>query len=292
MTLFQPKSRNFNYESPRVCANCKHEFCGRFCNICGEKVVENEDFGLESYLMGLIGAYTSFDGKFWKSLSTLFTDPGKISFDLSRGVTVPYMKPITFFFLANFIYFLLPYNYTFNSSLESQLTQMPYSDFAVDLVRQKMISKSLSEADLILIYGEISASLAKLLLFLLVVFLLPFLYLIAFSTKKNFATFLHLSLELSTFIILVPLVGFSIIRDLLTWILQRLGTNWDGTISDGIYSSILSFFILIFFGFALRKVMGFSLLESTLKSAVVVLSLIVVLTAFRFILFLSTLYSI
>lgn len=292
MALFHQKNRNFDYESLRICAHCKHEFCGRFCNYCGEKVVEKEDFGLESYLIGLIGAYTSFDGKFWKSLRTLLTSPGKISFDLSRGVTVPYMKPITFFFLANFLYFLLPYNYTFNSSLESQLTQMPYSDLAMDLVRQKMISKSLSDAELTLIYGEISASLAKLLLFLLVVFQLPFVYLIAFRTKKSFATFLHLSLELSTFIILVPLVGFSIIRDWLTWILQRSGTNWDGTIGDGIYSSILSLFILIFFGFALRKVMGFSPLESILKSAVVVLSLIVVLTAFRFILFLSTLYSI
>ena len=292
MAFFKQTREKFDYQIERECVHCGQRFAGRYCSFCGEKVLEKEDFGPKSYLIGLIGAYTSFDGKFWNSLRTLLTSPGKISFDLSRGVTVPYMKPITFFFLANFLYFLLPYNYTFNSSLESQLTQMPYSDLAMDLVRQKRISKSLSDAELTLVYGEISASLAKLLLFLLVVFLLPFVYLIAFRTKKSFATFLHLSLELSTFIILVPLVGFSIIRDWLTWILQRSGSNWDGTIGDGIYSSILSLFILIFFGFALRKVMGFSPLESILKSAVVVLSLIVVLTAFRFILFLSTLYSI
>lgn len=292
MASFQQKNRNFNYQSLRICAHCKHEFCGRFCNYCGEKVVEKEDFGLESYLIGLIGAYTSFDGKFWKSLSTLLTSPGKISFDLNRGVTVPYMKPITFFFLANFIYFLLPYNYTFNVSFESQVTQMPYSGFALDLVKKKMTSESLIESDLVLLYSEISASLAKMLLFLLVVLITPFIYLVSFKTGKSFAAFLNLSLELSTFIILVPMVGMSLVRDALTFALQKTGIPWDGSISDGYYTSFLALIILFFLAFALRKVMGFSQIKSLLKSFIVTFSMIFVLTAFRFILFLATLYSI
>lgn len=292
MAFFTPTREEFDFEIERTCSHCEHRFCGRFCSRCGQKVVEKEDFALKQYLSGLVGAYTSFDGKFWNSLRTLLRSPGKISYDLNRGITVPYMKPITFFFLANFIYFLLPYNYTFNSSMESQLTQMPYSTFAVELVKGKMTSKSLTEAELTPIYEEISYSLAKLFLFLLVILLLPFIYLVSARSGQGFASYFHLSLELSTFIILVPLVGVSLLRDGISWLLPRLGMVWDGRVGDGPYSSFLSIIIWVFLVFALRKAMGFSWIQSGIRASVITLSLIFVLTAFRFVLFLATLYSI
>lgn len=46
------------------------QFKGRFCGLCGEKVVEKEDFEFRNYRIGELVVYTSFDGKFWNSLST------------------------------------------------------------------------------------------------------------------------------------------------------------------------------------------------------------------------------
>lgn len=292
MAFFTPKREEFDYETERTCSHCKHRFKGRFCSHCGQKVIEKEDFGLIQYISGLLGAYTSFDGKFWNSLRTLLRFPGKITYDLNRGITMPYMKPITFFFLANFIYFLLPYNYTFNSSLESQLTQMPYSKVAKELVKDKMISKNVTEAELTIAYEDTSYSLAKLLLFLLVILLLPFIYLVSFRSGQGFAEYFHFSLELSAFIILVPLVGVSLLRDGMAWISVSFGFIWDGRIGDGPYSSFLSLIILVFLVYAFRKAMGFSWIQSVWKASVITFSLIFVLTAFRFILFLATLSSI
>lgn len=291
MNFWKKRTVTFDFQITRKCKHCEATFQGKFCNICGEKVLEKEDQTLKNYLLNLLNAYTFIDGKFFNSFRTLLLKPGKITEDISEGITVPYMQPISFFFLANFIYFFFPVIQTFNTNLYNQLNGMPYSGFVENQVAKYLDVNNITIADLSQIYDLNSTGNSKLLLFLFVVYLIPFIILTNYSRNVSFVKYFHLSLEFVTFILIVPTVGMSLLTRGVTEILLTLNLNWNGEISDGYYSIFLSFIILGFFVPAIRRVMKFPWWRSILGGVLLVSSLIIVITIYRFTLFVATFYT-
>lgn len=291
MNFWRKRTQAFDFQITRNCKHCEASFQGKFCNICGEKVLEKEDQTLKNYLLNLLNAYTFIDGKFFNSLKTLILNPGKITADISDGITVPYMQPISFFFLANFIYFFFPVIQTFNTNLYNQVNSMPYSGFAKKEVTEYLSKNEISLQDLSMIYDLNSTGNSKLLLFLFVIYLIPFIVLTNYSKEVNFVKYFHLGLEFVTFILIIPTVGISLVTRGISELLFALGVNWNGAISDGYYSIFLSLIILFFFVPAIRRVMGFTWWRSVFGGILLVSTLILVITIFRLTLFVATFYS-
>lgn len=291
MNFWRKRTEAFDFQITRKCKHCEASFHGKFCNICGEKVLEKEDQTLKNYLLNLLNAYTFIDGKFFNSLRTLLLKPGKITEDVSEGITVPYMQPISFFFLANFIYFFFPVIQTFNTSLYNQLYRMPYSGFVEKEVTEYISENNLSLSDFSQIYDMNSTGNSKLLLFLFIIYLIPFIVLANYSKQVNFVKYFHLSLEFVTFILIVPTVGISLVTRGISQLILGLGVNWNGEIRDEYYTFFLSLIILGFFVPAIRRVMGFSWWRSILGGILLVSALIVVITIYRLTLFLATFYT-
>jgi hypothetical protein len=291
MNFWRKRPAEFDYQITRTCRHCGHTFQGKFCNRCGEKVLEKQDQNFKNYLLNLLNAYTFVDGKFFNSLRTLLQKPGKLTSDISDGITVPYMQPISFFFLANFIYFFFPVIQTFNTNLYNQLNRMPYSGFAREKVNGYLSKTNSTLSDFFEIYDLNSTGNSKLLLFLFVLYLLPFIVVTNYSKRVNFVKYFHLSLEFVTFILIVPTVGMSLLTRGLSVILQVIYSDWNGEINDVFYSSFLGLIILSYFVPAIRRVMGFSWWRSLLGGILLVLSLIIVITIYRFTLFIATFYT-
>ncbi len=291
MNLWRKRPIEFDFQISRSCKHCGNTFQGKFCNLCGEKVLEKQDQNFRNYLLNLLNAYTFVDGKFFKSIRTLLLKPGKLTSDISEGITVPYMQPISFFFLANFIYFFFPVIQTFNTNLYNQLNRMPYSGFAKEKVNEYLIKTDLSYSDFSSIYDLNSTGNSKLLLFLFVLYLLPFIIVTNYSKRVNFVKYFHLSLEFVTFILIVPTVGMSLLTRGISEILQVIYSDWNGEINDAYYSTFLGLIILGYFVPAIRRVMGFSWWRSILGGILLVSSLILVVTIYRFTLFLATFYT-
>jgi hypothetical protein len=201
------------------------------------------------------------------------------------------MQPISFFFLANFIYFFFPVIQTFNTNLYHQLNRMPYSGFAREKVNEYLSKTNSTLSDYFAIYDLNSTGNSKLLLFLFVLYLLPFIVVTNYSKRVNFVKYFHLSLEFVTFILIVPTVGMSLLTRGLSEILQVIYRDWNGEINDVYYSSFLGLMILSYFVPAIRRVMGFSWWRSLLGGILLVLSLILVITIYRFTLFIATFYT-
>ena len=291
MNFWKKKTESFDFQITRRCKHCEATFQGKFCNICGEKVLEKEDQTLKNYLLNLLNAYTVIDGKFFNSIRTLLTRPGKITADISEGITVPYMQPISFFFLANFIYFFFPGSQTFNTALYNQLYNLPYSGFVERNVSEYLVKSQLNLSEFSQLYNMNSTSNSKLLLFLFVVYLIPFIVLTNYSKKVNFVKYFHLSLELVTFILIIPAVGISLLIRGISELIIRLGVEWDGVISDGYYSLFLASIILIYIIPAIHRVFNFPWWRSFLGGILLVSILIVVITIYRLTLFLATFYT-
>ena len=72
------------------CKNCQHEFTGKFCNQCGEKVYSEHDKSLKHVFEEGFHFLTHFEGTFFNTLRTIVLRPGKLSLDFCYGIRKRY----------------------------------------------------------------------------------------------------------------------------------------------------------------------------------------------------------
>ena len=136
--IFKKEKDQFDFNVLRTCRTCDNQFRGRFCNVCSEKVIENDEYTLMTFIRSLVSAFTPVEGKFLKSLLLTIRRPGQLSRNIADGIRVPYMKMLSFFLLANFFYFLFPTWDSFNSSLHTHMQMLPHQEKARVMVNERI----------------------------------------------------------------------------------------------------------------------------------------------------------
>lgn len=246
-SLFKKKPDTFDYEESRICRCCNNMFKGRYCNICGEKVIEPSERTFLTFLDNLLNAFTFLDGKFIKSLKLLVTRPGQLSRNIADGKRVPYMKMVSLFFVANFFYFLFPFFDSFNSSLYSQTTLMgQHSVKAKSIVDEEIAKRQISLEEFQGKYQTQSTNLSKLLLVTLVLAMTITYMIINYSKKNYFFDHLLVSLEFYSFHLLVNMLLLPAIMLLMIKLASGVGWDWTGVLTDKFFSWPVYGFILYF----------------------------------------------
>lgn len=234
---FIKRQDNFDLEAIRACKSCGNSFQGRYCNICGEKVIEPHERTFVHFLDSLLNAFTFLDGKFMKSMKLMLAQPGLLSRKIADGVRVPYMKMVSLFFVANFFYFLFPSFDTYNSSLHTQLNSLGSHSVKVrEIVNRHMEEKGVSMEEFQRVYIEKSTNLSKLLIVVLVLMLTGILMAINYSSSVNFFDHLLFSLEFYSFQLLVNLVGIAFAFKLLQQGFNYLG--WGKGFTQSIFPAV------------------------------------------------------
>lgn len=253
-SLFKKKPDTFDYEESRICRCCNNMFKGRYCNICGEKVIEPSERTFLTFLDNLLNAFTFLDGKFIKSLKLLVTRPGQLSRNIADGKRVPYMKMVSLFFVANFFYFLFPFFDSFNSSLYSQTTLMgQHSVKAKSIVDEEIAKRQISLKEFQGKYQTQSTNLSKLLLVTLVLAMTITYMIINYSKKNYFFDHLLVSLEFYSFHLLVNMLLLPAIMLLMIKLASGVGWDWTGVLTDKFFSWPVYGFILYFLFRAQRR---------------------------------------
>ncbi len=283
---------NFDYALARTCLNCSHAFAGRYCPRCGEKVLNEKDRSLRHYFSDVFNAFTFIDGKFFKSFRTLVASPGKMSRDIVSGIRQPYMKPIAFFFVANFLYFLFPFFQTFNTSFHLQAHAMPYSELAQTVIDKKLSSASYDPDQLEAVYNASSTNWAKMLLIMLVVYLFPVLILVNYQRRVYTLDHLAFTLEFMTFVLFVPtlLVGSTL------WLIVRCARWADIDLSHLLGDQVTLPIVLILFAYffvtGIRRFYGFPWWRTILNSVLLIAGVYLALVLYRFTLFFVTMSTV
>jgi hypothetical protein len=105
--LFQSKA-SVPVEEPEnhTCENCDHEFKGKFCPNCGQKVDEfNRPIG---YILHFYLSHSfAFDNRTFKTLKHLIFKPGFITVEFFKGRRIRYISPFQILMVLSFIFFLL-----------------------------------------------------------------------------------------------------------------------------------------------------------------------------------------
>ncbi len=199
---------NIFLDNPNIisCKNCSNEFEGKYCNICGEKVLDSNERTIR-YLFGqVINGFTFVDNKFLKSFWYFFFKPGFLANEFVNGVRKKYSSPLSFFFVANLIYFLyVPFD-GLNSTLWSQMNFQYYSGVVTNLVNEKVENNNLELSQYTIEYNQQSTKIAKLTLILLVPIFSVFVLMINFHHKRLYVDHLVYTLYFISVVIFIMML--------------------------------------------------------------------------------------
>ena len=77
------------------CKNCANIFEGKYCNECGQKVIDGR-FTVKRFFLDLFQIITNVESGLWHTVRMLFIDPAKVIRNYTSGITRPYYPPLRF----------------------------------------------------------------------------------------------------------------------------------------------------------------------------------------------------
>jgi len=120
------------------CASCGAALSGPWCAQCGERARRPGEVSIGEYLGELVDALTNLEGRFLGSLRALIFQPGLLTSEFMAGRRVKWMRPLHLFLLINLAYFFLSAWNTFSTPLAMHLTinNFPHRPAASALVNR------------------------------------------------------------------------------------------------------------------------------------------------------------
>lgn len=275
-----------------TCKTCQNTFPGVYCNRCGEKVIDPKEKSFRYFLGNVFNAITFVDSKFYRSLKLMLLKPGFVSSQIIQGIRTPYIKPISMFFIVNLLYFLMASSDTYNTRLDSQLNQMPYSKVVIGIVEQKIEKENISLDVFRVRYEQQSTSLAKLMLIVFVLFTGVFILFLNMRKKLYFYDHLTVSLEFNAMFIFIGNVVLHWFMFLLIKFISWMGISLDQYLTDPVYTSIAVIIAMTILYFMQRRVYQDSAVWSLVKALAFIPCLAMSIIAYRVILFFVTILTV
>lgn len=275
--------------SVNICKNCAHPFTGNYCNNCGEKVYTHHDKSVAHLFEEGFHFITHLEGKFFTTVKTMLTQPGKLSLDYCNGIRKKYFKPLSFFLLLVVLYLLFPIAQGLNMSISAHVQSSTYGKYAKEQAIHLMISKHLTEAYLVEHFHTASEKVSKLLLILIIPVMALWSWILTYK-KKNKLYFDHFifSTEVNAFMVLWSFLLLPLVTRFI-YILAHLFTKQE-YFSDLLFAFLAIGCISIYTFVAARRFYNMSILKSFLYTLLFVgVYIFVFQYAYKFLLFIISL---
>jgi len=176
------------------CLNCGTSIAGDFCYSCGQSVRENSDRSISQLLGEILGNLFFLDNRFFLSLRYLLFSPGRMTVEFLEGKRKKFISPVTLFLFLNLIYFFASQLSDYSISLFDQVVGQPYSEWAVQSLKEKMIYKELDLGKMVkeglnisdygVTYQTMSDTISKTIMIVNVPIIAGFVYLLAFMKRR------------------------------------------------------------------------------------------------------------
>lgn len=198
------------------CKNCKSPLTGKFCSSCGQKAYTDKDKSISNLLQEAFHFMTHFEGKFFKTIITIYRYPGKLSMDYCNGIRQHYYKPISLYLLIVILYLLFPLASGMNMEMKHYKGSLITGKYISNQIENKIIKNNITEEQLSEKFHEKSKNTSKFLLLLLIPLSAPMLYLLYIRKKRylfdNYILLTEINIFfLLTFFILIPVIFLPVI---------------------------------------------------------------------------------
>lgn len=275
------------------CMSCGEPLSGRYCSSCGERALSKHDYSIGHFFELTAESMFHMDGRVVNTFRLLLQQPGVLAEYFLEGRRKPYMGPVQSFVVANFIYLLIqPFTLvtTFTTTMQQQMTQRPWHALARRMIEAKIASSRLTEEKYSDQFDHMAHLQAHTLLIILVPLAAIVLMVLFGRSRKFFAEHLVLSFYTNAF--------FLIWYALATWICAvglRLWLLAGGRLNLDIYEWVIILSIgipfTVYLYFANRRFFTEPRSLTWIKSILMLLSYLGIITVYRFILFFTTFYA-
>ena len=275
---------------PWTCPSCRIVVSTPYCPACGERPLHPRALTIRGLSDQAFEAFTNIDGRLLNSFRCLVSRPGALTVAYLEGRRKPYLGPVALFVATNVAFFAmesLTQGLVFTTPLDSHLHTQPWSDLARPLVARRMASLGTT----IELYApRFDAALALHARSLILLMALSFAVLPAIVFRRRarpFAAHAVFSLHLYGFMLLLFCVATAIPAAGLVF----GGVRSPSRLLDGILSVSLLVACGIYLYFAIGTVYGGSRAARVIESIGLTIGVAAIVLAYRFVLFLITLYS-
>jgi hypothetical protein len=274
------------------CVSCSAPVQGRYCSACGELRADLRRDGVHHFGLELFESFTHLDGKVFRSLRTLFAQPGELTRHYLRGARRPYMTPLQVFLVANLVFFLMQSWVSWNTlttPLVAHTSMQPYSELAREHLRHFVEQHGVS---LDLVRQKFDAAVvvyAKSLVLLMVPLYALGSALVCVPRPRGvlaqFVAALHLY---AAFLLFQSLV----LGPLALAIAKGLGADRSEIVADQVVTVLLALVMTVYNAAVLRRVFGFGRFSSLARALLLDGVFGLVLMSYRFLLFFIVLHTI
>jgi hypothetical protein len=158
------------------CPSCECRRTARFCSSCGEERLRPTDLTIPDVVAQLARNVSEIDGRLLRSFRTILVAPGALTAAHIKGQRRSYLGPLALFFVANALFVLLQSltgEHVLSSPLASHLHQQDWSDLARTMVDQRLRTQDRSLAEYSVDFNEAATFNAKALMVLMVLAFAP-----------------------------------------------------------------------------------------------------------------------
>ena len=272
-----------------ICPTCKLPRATPYCPSCGEEPLAPRDLTLRGLAEKLLHAVTSVDARTARTAWKLLRHPGQLTLAWTGGVRRAYVAPFQLFLIANVLFFAIQSmtgENVFSSSLDSHLHHQDWSDLAQSVLTQRLEAKQVSLAEYEPVFDRAVVLNAKSLILLMTApfaLLLPVVFL---RQRRPFMVHVVFSLHLYTFLLLLFCVAL-----LAAKVSALLGYGGlDAPRVDNVLSAANLFACAAYIYFAFGAVYGAQGAPRVTKAILLAIAVAAIVLAYRFALFVITLY--
>jgi hypothetical protein len=273
-----------------TCPTCGQPRNTPYCEQCGEEPPAPKDLTLRGLLEKGLHAVTSIDARVARTAWFLLREPGALTQAWTRGTRRQYVAPFQLFVIANVIFFALQWATginVFSSTLDSHLHHQDWSSLAQSLLAARLdktrvpLERYAPEFDRAVVLN------AKSLIVLMALSFAPLLPLMFMRERRAFMVHVTFALHLYTFLLMLFCAA----------LLAAKASEWLGVggLDVPVVDTVLSMVNLAACAAYLYVAIG-PVYQATggtrvVKAVVLALAVAAIVLAYRFALFLITLYG-
>jgi len=273
-----------------ICPACDTPVTTPYCPACGERQPHPHELTLRGLLRQAVEAFTSLDGRLWRTLGNLLGRPGALTVLYKHGPRKPYIGPFALFLLTNVLFVAmeaLPGSNIFSTPLDNHLHNQPWSPLAQELVSHRLEEMQTTLDAYAPIFNQAVARNAQSLVILMVLPFALFPPMLFRKSRMPFAVHLAFSLHFHAFLLLLISIALLIpVIDLWLGGAGLASRRLDNGIAIG---SLLICAVYLYL--SAGRVYGGSGITRISKAVLLVLAAASIFLGYRFMLLLVTLYT-
>jgi hypothetical protein len=272
------------------CVACGADLSGQYCAACGEAAAHH-DYSLKHFAEEALETFAHVDGRVFSTFRSLLTRPGLLTTDFLVGRRKSQIGPLQLFVICNVIYFLIqPFTVfaTFTSTLAIQTSERPWHRMASAMVASKIGARHITTTEYARVFDEAAHLQGKSLVILMVPLFALGSWALYRNTRRFYAEHLVFAFYFFAFVMLWMGIGTFALTQPVRYALRH---GWSDGVIETTMSTVLTLPLAIYLYAASRRVYSESLWRTGWKAVLLVGWATAVVTAYRFVLFLTSFYA-